>query len=85
MLLWGPPGCGKTRLAAATAATAGVPLFVLNGPDVVSAFYGHSEAGLRVTLSTCSVSAVHADDASVNQEQDLCHSCSAYDAFGIRV
>ena len=48
ILLWGPPGTGKTRLAAAMGARAGVPLFVVNGPDVVSSYYGHSEAGLRV-------------------------------------
>ena len=48
ILLWGPPGTGKTRLACAAAAEAKASLLVLNGPDVVSAFYGDSEAGLRV-------------------------------------
>ena len=46
-LLHGPPGTGKTALARAAAASAGAALFVLNGPDVVSEFYGDSEAGLR--------------------------------------
>ena len=46
VLLWGPPGTGKTGLARAAAADAGARLFVLNGPDVVSEFYGASEAGL---------------------------------------
>lgn len=49
VLLWGPPGTGKTRLAAAMAAAAGAAFFVINGPDIVSAFYGHSEQGLRVS------------------------------------
>lgn len=48
VLLWGPPGTGKTGLARAVAADAGARLFVLNGPDVVSEFYGASEAGLLV-------------------------------------
>ena len=48
VLLWGPPGSGKTRLAAATAASANATLLVINGPDLVSAYYGHSEAGIRV-------------------------------------
>jgi len=48
VLLWGPPGTGKTRLAAAMAIKANVPFFVMNGPDVVSGYYGHSEAGIRV-------------------------------------
>ena len=47
VLLWGPPGTGKTCLARAAAAEVGVPLFVINGPDVVSEFYGESEAGLQ--------------------------------------
>ena len=46
VLLWGPPGTGKTCLARAAAAEVGVPLFVINGPDVISQFYGESEAGL---------------------------------------
>ena len=48
VLLWGPPGTGKTGLARAAAADARARLFVLNGPDVVSEFYGDSEAGLLV-------------------------------------
>ena len=47
VLLWGPPGTGKTCLARAAAAEVGVPLFIINGPDVVSQFYGESEAGLQ--------------------------------------
>lgn len=47
--MWGPPGTGKTRLAAAISAEAGLPLYVVNGPDVVSTYYGYSEAGLRVS------------------------------------
>ena len=47
VLLWGPPGTGKTCLARAAAAEVGVPLFVINGPDVVSQFFGESEAGLQ--------------------------------------
>eukprot|EP00873_Tetraselmis_striata_P008262 jgi/Tetstr1/428526/TSEL_001856.t1 len=46
LLLHGPPGTGKTLLARAAAADAGAALFVVNGPDVVSEFYGESEAGL---------------------------------------
>ena len=40
-------GTGKTVLARAAAAAAGARLFVINGPDVVSEYYGESEAGLR--------------------------------------
>lgn len=40
-------GTGKTVLARAACAAAGARLFVVNGPDVVSEYYGESEAGLR--------------------------------------
>lgn len=48
VLLWGPPGTGKTSLARAAASDSGAQLFVLNGPDLVSEFYGESEEGLQV-------------------------------------
>eukprot|EP00798_Chlamydomonas_sp_ICE-L_P012935 gene12935-5971_t len=47
VLLWGPPGSGKTVLAKAAAADAGAVLLVVNGPDIVSEFYGESEAALK--------------------------------------
>ncbi|GAX79006.1 hypothetical protein CEUSTIGMA_g6446.t1 [Chlamydomonas eustigma] len=47
VLLWGPPGSGKTMLARAAASDAGATLFLINGPDIVSEYCGESEAGLR--------------------------------------
>jgi len=47
VLLFGPPGTGKSTMARAAAAAAAAALFVINGPDVVSEFLGDSEAGLR--------------------------------------
>jgi len=47
VLLFGPPGTGKSTMARAAAAAARAALFVINGPDVVSEFLGDSEAGLR--------------------------------------
>lgn len=51
VLLWGPPGTGKTCLACAAAAEVGVPFFIINGPDVVSQYMGESEAGLQGEFS----------------------------------
>jgi AAA+ superfamily predicted ATPase len=42
VLLHGPPGSGKTALARAAALEAGAALLVLNGPDVLTEFYGES-------------------------------------------
>jgi ATP-dependent 26S proteasome regulatory subunit len=40
VLLHGPPGSGKTVLAKAAAAEAGATLLVVNGPDIVSEYFG---------------------------------------------
>lgn len=40
LLFAGPPGSGKTVLARAAAADAGGVLLVVNGPDIMSEFFG---------------------------------------------
>jgi len=47
ILLHGPPGTGKTLLAKAVANEAGANFFVINGPEIMSKFYGQSEENLR--------------------------------------
>jgi transitional endoplasmic reticulum ATPase len=47
VLLRGPPGCGKTLLARAVANESDVNFFSINGPEIMSKFYGESEARLR--------------------------------------
>ncbi len=47
VLLHGPPGCGKTLLARAVANESEANFFSINGPEVMSKFYGESEARLR--------------------------------------
>lgn len=47
LLLEGPPGTGKTMLARATAATAGVPLLYCSGSDFVEMFVGRGAARVR--------------------------------------
>jgi len=47
ILLHGPPGSGKTLLAKAVANESGAKFFVINGPEVMSKFYGESEENLR--------------------------------------
>ncbi|XP_078434324.1 cam interacting protein 111 [Wolffia australiana] len=46
VLLYGPPGTGKTTLARSCVHDAGVKLFVINGPEVVSEYFGESEQKL---------------------------------------
>jgi len=47
VLLYGPPGCGKTLLAKAVANESGAHFVSLNGPEIMSKFYGESEGKLR--------------------------------------
>jgi transitional endoplasmic reticulum ATPase len=47
VLLYGPPGCGKTLIARAIANETEANFFTVSGPEVVHKFYGESEAHLR--------------------------------------
>jgi transitional endoplasmic reticulum ATPase len=47
VLLYGPPGTGKTLIAKAVANESGAAFTAINGPEVMSKWYGESEANLR--------------------------------------
>jgi transitional endoplasmic reticulum ATPase len=47
VLLRGPPGCGKTLLAKAVANETQAHFISINGPEIMSKFYGESEKKLR--------------------------------------
>jgi transitional endoplasmic reticulum ATPase len=50
ILLFGPPGCGKTHLMRAASNELDVPMQIVNGPELVSALAGQSEAAIREVL-----------------------------------
>jgi transitional endoplasmic reticulum ATPase len=47
VILYGPPGTGKTLIAKAIANETGAHFISINGPEIMSKFYGESEARLR--------------------------------------
>ncbi|MEO5494025.1 MAG: CDC48 family AAA ATPase [Sphingomonas sp.] len=47
VLLHGPPGTGKTRLARAVANESDAQFFLINGPEIMGSAYGESESKLR--------------------------------------
>ena len=49
-ILLGPPGCGKTLLAKAVASESEAHFIALNGPEIISKWYGASEENLRKIL-----------------------------------
>jgi len=47
ILLYGPPGCGKTLLAKVLASESDARMFSINGPEIMNKYYGETEAKLR--------------------------------------
>ena len=47
ILLYGPPGCGKTLLAKVIASESEANMYPINGPEIMNKYYGETEARLR--------------------------------------
>jgi transitional endoplasmic reticulum ATPase len=47
ILLFGPPGCGKTLIAKALASESNANFYIINGPEIVNKYYGETESKLR--------------------------------------
>ncbi|MBH9537106.1 CDC48 family AAA ATPase [Novosphingopyxis sp. YJ-S2-01] len=57
VLLHGPPGTGKTRLARAVANESDANFFLINGPEIMGSAYGESEKRLREVFEQATQSA----------------------------
>jgi transitional endoplasmic reticulum ATPase len=53
VLLYGPPGSGKTLIAKAIANETGAFFFLLNGPEIMSSKPGEAEENLRKAFEEC--------------------------------
>ena len=47
VLLYGPPGCGKTHVVGAAVASAGARFMSVKGPELLNKYIGASEAAVR--------------------------------------
>ena len=47
ILLYGPPGCGKTLIAKVLANESEANMYLINGPEIMNKYYGETEARLR--------------------------------------
>jgi transitional endoplasmic reticulum ATPase len=47
IILYGPPGAGKTLLMKAIASEVSARFYYVNGPDIIGTYYGEAEANLR--------------------------------------
>ncbi|XP_053886896.1 ribosome biogenesis protein SPATA5 isoform X2 [Malaclemys terrapin pileata] len=54
VLLYGPPGTGKTMIARAVANEVGAHVSIINGPEIISKFYGETESRLRQIFAEAS-------------------------------
>jgi transitional endoplasmic reticulum ATPase len=53
VLLYGPPGSGKTLIARAIANETGAFFYCLNGPEIMSKMQGQAEENLRKAFEEC--------------------------------
>merc|ERR1740121_2304604 len=56
VLLFGPPGCGKTLLAKATANASGANFIAVKGPELLNKYVGESERAVRVVFARAKAS-----------------------------
>jgi transitional endoplasmic reticulum ATPase len=53
ILMYGPPGSGKTLIARAVANETGAFFWLINGPEIMSKMSGEAEANLRKAFAEC--------------------------------
>nr|BAD91025.1 valosin containing protein-2 [Eisenia fetida]BAF62456.1 valosine containing peptide-2 [Eisenia fetida] len=82
VLMYGPPGTGKTLIARAVANETGVYFIVINGPDIMSKWFGDSEANLRKIFETAeanSPSIIFIDEMdAIAPKRDKCSSADRH-------
>ncbi|CAM6111010.1 unnamed protein product [Calypogeia fissa] len=57
VLLYGPPGCGKTHIVGAAAAACSLRLIAVKGPELLNKYIGASEQGVRDVFARATAAA----------------------------
>ena len=57
LLLYGPPGCGKTMIAAAAARECGLNFISVKGPEMLNKYIGQSEQAVRALFDRAAAAA----------------------------
>jgi peroxin-1 len=57
ILLYGPPGCGKTMMASAVAAQCGLNFISVKGPELLNKYIGASEENVRALFARAAAAA----------------------------
>lgn len=58
VLFYGPPGCGKTLLAKAVASECSANFISIKGPELLTMWFGESEANVREVFDKVSLSSL---------------------------
>ena len=67
VLFYGPPGCGKTLIAQATASESGANYICIKGPEIFDKFLGESEKTIRLIFNkarSCAPTIIFLDEIS---------------------
>lgn len=77
VLFYGPPGCGKTLLAKAIANECQANFISIKGPELLTMWFGESEANVREIFDKVSVSSAPLCyiSAEIPPEHPLCSAC----------
>jgi DNA polymerase III delta prime subunit len=77
VLFYGPPGCGKTLLAKAVANECSANFISIKGPELLTMWFGESEANVSFLLVKESVNFIRSEKFSTKPELLLHVSCSS--------
>lgn len=72
VLFYGPPGCGKTLLAKAIANECQANFISVKGPELLTMWFGESEANVRDVFDKVRISTLHFNIIVNNVKNTLC-------------